>query len=264
MKKLLASFVTGVIIAGASLTTASAAEYNVQEGDNLWDIAKEYDTTVDALVRINDLKNTLIHPKQKLLINEKYKVEQGDTLIEISNKYNVPVKALKKWNNLMSDLIVTGQELDIRGANIQQDNSATVTTLSTESSSNVNTSNENSSSEGSDIVVQTDAQSNNSQEDPEGKTVTVTATAYTADCAGCSGVTYTGVDLNANPNAKVIAVDPDVIPLGSKVYVEGYGYATAADIGSAIQGNKIDVHLPTKADAYSWGVRSVDVTIISE
>lgn len=52
--------------------------------------------------------------------------------------------------------------------------------------------------------------------------MTVTATAYTANDGGISGITATGVNLNKNPNAKVIAVDPNVIPLGSKVYVEGY------------------------------------------
>src|SRR5690606_25533069 len=61
-----------------------------------------------------------------------------------------------------------------------------------------------------------------------GKEFYVTATAYTASCNGCSGVTATGFNLRANPDAKVIAVDPSVIPLGSKVYVEGYGYAIAA------------------------------------
>ncbi|MDF2788312.1 MAG: hypothetical protein K0S80_1410, partial [Neobacillus sp.] len=57
----------------------------------------------------------------------------------------------------------------------------------------------------------------------------VNTTAYTAYCNGCSGRTATGFDLRANPGAKVIAVDPRVIPLGTKVYVEGYGYAVAAD-----------------------------------
>src|SRR5699024_10490026 len=107
------------------------------------------------------------------------------------------------------------------------------------------------------------SQEQSSQDDPDGKTVTVTATAYTADCEGCSGVTSTGVDLNANPDAKVIAVDPSVIPLGSEVYVEGYGYATAADVGGSINGEKIDVHVPSKDEANSWGVRTVDVTIVN-
>ncbi|RSL31666.1 peptidoglycan-binding protein [Salibacterium salarium] len=96
----------------------------------------------------------------------------------------------------------------------------------------------------------------------EGRTINVSATAYTADCSGCSGVTSTGVDLNANPNAKVIAVDPDVIPLGSKVEIEGYGTYTAADTGGSIHGNKIDVHMPNKSKAYDFGRRNVDVTIL--
>jgi len=60
----------------------------------------------------------------------------------------------------------------------------------------------------------------------------------------------------------VIAVDPNVIPLGSKVYVDGYGYAVAADTGGAIKGNRIDVFFPTKEQAYRWGSRKVKVTII--
>jgi 3D (Asp-Asp-Asp) domain-containing protein len=95
------------------------------------------------------------------------------------------------------------------------------------------------------------------------KTLTVTATAYTAYCDGCSGTTYTGIDLVKNPNQKVIAVDPDVIPLGSKVYVEGYGTAIAADIGSAINGHRIDVFIPSESKAFKWGVKEVDVTILS-
>ncbi|QNF27716.1 G5 and 3D domain-containing protein [Metabacillus elymi] len=90
----------------------------------------------------------------------------------------------------------------------------------------------------------------------------VNSTAYTASCSGCSGTTATGVNLRANPNAKVIAVDPNVIPLGTKVYVEGYGYAVAADTGSAIKGNKIDVFIPTKSAAYRWGSKKVKIKIL--
>ncbi|WP_099158909.1 G5 and 3D domain-containing protein [Virgibacillus ndiopensis] len=97
--------------------------------------------------------------------------------------------------------------------------------------------------------------------DSNSKVLYMTATAFTADCGGCSGHTATGVDLQANPNAKVVAVDPSVIPLGSKVWVEGYGYAIAADTGG-FSGNHIDVHVPTKADAYSFGRKNVKVKII--
>lgn len=95
-----------------------------------------------------------------------------------------------------------------------------------------------------------------------GKEFTMTASAFTADCSGCSGYTATGINLNANPNVKVIAVDPNVIPLGSRVWVEGYGEAIAGDTGGHIKGNRIDIHVPSKADAYSWGVRKVKVKII--
>lgn len=95
-----------------------------------------------------------------------------------------------------------------------------------------------------------------------GKEFYVTATAYTAGCSGCSGITATGINLKANPNLKVIAVDPSVIPLGSKVWVEGYGHAVAGDTGGAIKGNRIDLHVPTKQAAYNFGKRKVKVKVI--
>jgi uncharacterized protein YabE (DUF348 family) len=97
---------------------------------------------------------------------------------------------------------------------------------------------------------------------PTGKEYYVSSTAYTASCNGCSGTTATGINLRANPNMKVIAVDPSVIPLGTKVYVEGYGYAIAADTGGAIKGYKIDVFIPSTADAFKWGNRKVKIQIL--
>ena len=92
--------------------------------------------------------------------------------------------------------------------------------------------------------------------------MTVRATAYTAYCNGCSGVTATGQDLRANPEQKVIAVDPRVIPLGSKVHVEGYGTAIAGDTGGAIKGNKIDLFMPSKSDALNFGVQTIKIKVI--
>ncbi|MFK3961803.1 ubiquitin-like domain-containing protein [Guptibacillus hwajinpoensis] len=95
-----------------------------------------------------------------------------------------------------------------------------------------------------------------------GKVMNVSTTAYTANCAGCSGITSTGFNLKSNPDAKIIAVDPSVIPLGSKVHVEGYGTAIAADTGGAIKGNKIDVFFSSKSAAYAWGNKTVQITIL--
>src|SRR5699024_10894726 len=96
----------------------------------------------------------------------------------------------------------------------------------------------------------------------DGETNSAEATAYTASCDGCSGTTATGVDLNENSDEKVIAVDPDVIPLGSKVHVEGYGTATAADTGGDINGDRVDLFMADEGDANNFGRQNVEVTIV--
>ncbi|MEB9338137.1 cell wall-binding protein EntB [Bacillus cereus] len=97
--------------------------------------------------------------------------------------------------------------------------------------------------------------------------LTVVATAYTADPSengtyGGRVLTAMGHDLTANPNIRIIAVDPKVIPLGSKVWVEGYGEAIAGDTGSAIKGNRIDVLMGSKSKAMNWGRKTVKVKIL--
>lgn len=59
----------------------------------------------------------------------------------------------------------------------------------------------------------------------------------------------------------IVAVDPGVIPLGSKLYIPGYGWGVAADTGGAIVGNKIDVWFPTSGQCYQWGVRPVTIKV---
>ena len=96
------------------------------------------------------------------------------------------------------------------------------------------------------------------------RTLTMESTAYSSDPADALGggtITATGQNLLTNPMA--VAVDPSVIPLGTHLYVEGYGEAYAVDTGSAIQGNIIDVHFSTADQCYAWGRRSVQVTILS-
>ncbi len=102
-----------------------------------------------------------------------------------------------------------------------------------------------------------------SNDDTVTKEFIANASAYTASCRGCSGITKTGLNLKKNPSLKVIAVDPNVIPLGSKVYVEGYGYAVAGDIGGAIKGNRIDVFVPTHSQAIQWGRKNVRVKVLN-
>lgn len=70
--------------------------------------------------------------------------------------------------------------------------------------------------------------------------------------------TYTGV----KPRVGIVAVDPTVIPLGTRLFVEGYGYCRAMDIGSKIKGNRIDVFLETRSEAKRWGVKRVKVYVL--
>lgn len=104
----------------------------------------------------------------------------------------------------------------------------------------------------------------------------VKATAYCLckKCCGKSpdnpkyGETSSGLKIIPGTGMKVIAVDPNLIPLGSKVYVEGlngagdYGYAIAADKGSAIKNYKIDLYMDSHQDALNWGRKTVKVYVI--
>ncbi len=90
-------------------------------------------------------------------------------------------------------------------------------------------------------------------------TFSMTATAYT-------GGSFTAMGLKPvrDPNGlSTISVDPSVIPLESKVYVEGYGYAIASDTGGAIKGNKIDLYMNSLQECYSFGRRTVILHIIA-
>ncbi|WP_319003594.1 3D domain-containing protein [Rossellomorea aquimaris] len=160
-------------------------------------------------------------------INDYHNIEEGDILWEIANRYHVSI-----------DEVGTRKQL------LEEGYSA------------------NDEAEGVPAVKA--AKTTNKTDDKVVKELNITATAYTAHCEGCIGITKTGVDLIKNPDARVIAVDPSVIPLGSKVYIEGYGYARAEDTGGAIKGNRIDIYMEKEKDALQYGVRDVKVKIIKE
>ncbi len=91
-----------------------------------------------------------------------------------------------------------------------------------------------------------------------GRTLPMLSTAYSPGCDGVDWVTASG----ARTGAGVVAVDPAVIPLGTRLFVPGYGYAVAADTGGAIDGRRIDVFFESRARALAWGRRIVDVVVL--
>jgi len=104
------------------------------------------------------------------------------------------------------------------------------------------------------------------------KVLDMRATAYTASYKDTGknpddpqfGITYTGIKAKKG----VVAVDPSIIPLGTRLYIEGvgntpdYGYAVAADIGGAVKGNIIDLYMEDPKESQRWGVRKVKVYIL--
>ena len=92
------------------------------------------------------------------------------------------------------------------------------------------------------------------------KKLNCTATAYSNHSNTATGRT----PVRNEGGLSTIAVDPSVIPLGSKVYVEGYGYAIAADTGGAIKGNKIDIYLNSSNECNNWGRQSVNVLVVAQ
>ncbi|MHA2960733.1 LysM peptidoglycan-binding and 3D domain-containing protein [Priestia megaterium] len=260
-------------------TTSSNHTYIVKSGDTLYRIAKNNGTSVQQLKEWNNLSSHLIYVNQMLKISgtgtvssspsapvqeksnetqaspapsnsKSYKVQPGDTMWSVAQRHGISISQLKQWNNLSSNTIYINQVLQVGGQAAAQAKPSTPSPAapSTPSTSAPSTS----------APAPAPAQESKSVS----KEITVEATAYTAYCAGCSGITATGIDLRSNPNRKVIAVDPRVIPLGSRVYVEGYGEAIAGDTGGAIKGTRVDLFMASQSSALNWGRKTVKLQIL--
>ncbi|MGG2088505.1 LysM peptidoglycan-binding domain-containing protein [Priestia aryabhattai] len=255
-------------------TTSSNHTYTVKSGDTLYRIAKNNGTSVQQLKDWNNLSSHLIYVNQVLKISgtgtvssspsapvqektnemqaspapsnsKSYKVQPGDTMWSVAQRHGISISQLKQWNNLSSNTIYINQVLQVGGQAAAQ---AKPSTPATTAPSTPSTS--------------TPAPAPAQESKSVSKEITVEATAYTAYCAGCSGITATGIDLRSNPNRKVIAVDPRVIPLGSRVYVEGYGEAIAGDTGGAIKGTRVDLFMASQSSALNWGRKTVKLQIL--
>lgn len=252
MKKQMMALAATTVIGGSLFgTAASASTYTIQPGDTLWSISQKNGTTVEQLKAANGLSSHMIYAGDTISTtgssksasassNGTYTVKAGDTLFKIASAHGISVSSLKSINGLSSDRIYPGDVLSTSGSAAAPAAKASAPAAQTKQA----------------------AAPAPAESAPQGNTIAMKATAYTADCAGCSGITATGIDLRNDRSKKVVAVDPNVIPLGSRVYVEGYGEAVAGDTGGAIKGNRIDLHVATTNAANNWGVRTVNVTIL--
>lgn len=102
--------------------------------------------------------------------------------------------------------------------------------------------------------VETSSKSDSSSTNSLGRKMVVQATAYSGD-----GITATGTV----PKWGTIAVDPSVIPYGTKVYIPQFNkYFIAEDCGGAIKGNKIDIFMNSESECVNWGRRTIDIYIV--
>jgi 3D (Asp-Asp-Asp) domain-containing protein len=84
--------------------------------------------------------------------------------------------------------------------------------------------------------------------------------------AETTGYTHTGnrTATGTWPKRGTLAVDPRVIPLGTRIYIPGYGVGVAEDTGGAVKGNVIDLFFETRDEAIRWGRRNVTVYILKD
>ncbi|GAB1801725.1 3D domain-containing protein [Priestia megaterium] len=274
---------SNIIYPNQELNVATIKEmtHKVQQGNTLWSISQQYGVTVDQIKEWNGLKSDLIYPGEQLKIQspngqaqqsspsvaqaapeaqqaqapaEQTQEEQQQAQVEQAQKEQQQAQAEQAQKEQ--------QQAQAEQAQKEQQQAQAEQAQKEQQQAQAEQA-QKEQQQAQAEQAQKEQQPAESSQQASGKSMTVEATAYTANCAGCSGTTATGVDLKANPNQKVIAVDPSVIPLGSKVYVEGYGEAVAADTGGAIKGNRIDVFVPAEGDAQQFGRKSVKITVMN-
>ncbi|WNQ13878.1 LysM peptidoglycan-binding domain-containing protein [Paenibacillus aurantius] len=248
------SFLGLTLTAGLVMTAAPAmaASYQLKEDDTFWKLAQARQIPLEAVLKANPGVNPAnLQAGQSVQLPDTYRIKEGDTFWNLSKKLGVPLDALVKANahldplNLYEGLVLT---LPAKG-------SAPVT-------SKVKAA---AASSGSQVVTAS------GQALSYKKAIPVTATAYSASAE--ENGKWGPVDYNGNPlKLGTIAVDPSVIPMGSKVYITGYTsnglpaggmIAYANDQGSAIKGSRIDIFMPGSREKVSeFGLQNVTVYVL--
>lgn len=231
-----ASIAFSGILAFANPTEASAAEWTARTADQVKQDIEKNDN------------------------GSKYTFVWGDTLSVIAQATEIPLEKLVEVNNISNaDMIIVGNSIHLSADNTvvtvgEGEEQKSYDVSSEEEVVEVATPVEYYEEEVVEEVAPAQEVSN------AGYQIYVEATAYSTNQPSLSDYTYTGINLRENPN--VVAVDPSVIPLGSTVIVPGYGTYIAGDTGSAIVGNRIDVHITDLNAAYAFGRQGMTITVI--
>ena len=225
----------------------SGVLHKVKAGESVLGIAAAYGVDADSIVKANQISDPSLVRQGDLLIvpggvmkddpgsgstgsdsqeaTTSYTVKPGDTLSSIAAAYGVQIATLRSANGLEnSDLLSVGQQLSIPGATAPDQGTG----------------------------AEREASSRGGQRD--GKSFIATVTAYTIQ-----GGTATG----SHTRWGTVAVDPRVIPLGSKIRIDGFDQIfVAEDTGGGVRGNWVDIWFPDYAEALRFGMQSRRVTIV--
>ncbi|GAA0356094.1 resuscitation-promoting factor [Alkalibacterium iburiense] len=211
-------------------------EYTFQWGDTLWGISEATDFSVDKLVQVNDIDNrSLIHVGTTIYLSE------DTSIISVKNEEDIV-----SYDVSTDEVTETETPAEVVEAQEEEETQEAETTVET------------SEPEAETTPPAETAETETNQSN--GYTLTVEATAYSRNQPSLSNFTFTGIDLREN--SRVIAVDPNVIPLGSTIYVPGYGEYVAGDTGGAIKGNRIDLHMEDLQAAIQFGRRTLEIQVV--
>jgi len=275
------------------ITESSGDTYTVEEGNTLSEIAFAHNVSFDDLMAWNNLSSTIVVPGDTLIVNGSEKQTSKDSSNSSDESKDKEVKEEPKQEESkvneekeepkQEEKTEESKENETSDSNKEEKVEEEPTEEAAPEAEEPKPEAEETETESEEpepkaeepkqeeeqveeveVEVEEQEQTTESESSSEtsGEAMTMEATAYTADCEGCTGITATGIDLKNDRNQKVIAVDPNVIPLGSTVKVDGYGTAIAGDTGGAIKGNIIDLHMPTTEDAMQWGRQEVKVEVL--
>ncbi|AND39989.1 LysM peptidoglycan-binding and 3D domain-containing protein [Cytobacillus oceanisediminis] len=243
-------------------------KYIVSKGDTLWDIATEHNVTAEAIKEWNNLSSDLILPDNELILYPNAKAvnaavaEAPSTSAKPAKTVSAPVQkseqTVAKETQPAEKAAQPAPEAKPQAKSNPEPEPAKPAAEAKPATEPAKAEAESKPAAEAEAEAPAETANNETAQN----VLNMEATAYTADCEGCSGITATGINLKENPDQKVISVDPNVIPLGTKVHVEGYGNAVAGDTGGAIKGNKIDIFMPSQEDAINFGRKTVKVTIL--
>lgn len=214
----------------------NGSKYTFQWGDTLSSIAEATDLSVNSLAKINDIGNA-----DFIIAGNAIHLSKDHSQVTVENNNEVKTYDVSEEDVKEVETPEDTQEEVATETAAEPEEEVAVTQVSTE-----------------EQAEETDQPA---AEEQSGEWITVNATAYSTNQPELSDTTYTGINLKENPN--VIAVDPSVIPLGSTVYIPGYGTFVAGDTGSAIVGNRIDVHMSDLNAAYNFGRQTLEVQILN-